>query len=69
MPSHQKSSANIATIGIDIGKTTFHLIGQDRHGAILMRARVSRNQLERRLANIPPCVIGMEPGSRSRRRP
>ena len=63
MPSHQKSSADITTIGIDIGKTTFHLIGQDRDGAILMRARVSRNQLEQRLANIPPCVIGMEPGS------
>jgi len=63
MPSHQKSFAEITTIGIDIGKTIFHLIGQDRHGAILMRAKVSRNQLEQRLANIPPCVIGMEPGS------
>ena len=33
MTSHQNSFATVATIGIDIGKTTFHLIGQDRRGA------------------------------------
>jgi hypothetical protein len=37
MASQQNSFANVATIGIDIGKTTFHLIGQDRRGAIIMR--------------------------------
>ena len=34
MASQQNSFANVATIGIDIGKTTFHLIGQDRRGAL-----------------------------------
>lgn len=61
MSSRQKSTAEVAVIGIDIGKTTFHLIGQDQRGAIVMRAKVSRGQLMRRLSNIPPCVIGMEP--------
>ena len=28
MPSHQKSSAEVSEIGIDIGKTTFHFIRQ-----------------------------------------
>lgn len=61
MASQQYSFANVATIGIDIGKNTFHLIGEDLRGAIVMRAKVSRAQLIRRLVNIPPCVIGMEP--------
>ena len=61
MSSHQKSFADVATIGIDIGKTTFHLIGEDQRGAIVMRAKVSRAQLMQRLINIPVCVIGMEP--------
>ena len=50
----------VATIGIDIGKNTFHLVGLDRHGAVAMQARLSRSQLARRLSNIPRCLIGME---------
>ncbi len=50
----------IATIGIDIGKNTFHLIGLDAAGAIVVRQKLSRGQLERRIANLPPCLIGME---------
>ena len=42
---------------------TFHLIGQDGRGVIVMRAKVSRSQLFQRLANIPSCVIGLEPGA------
>ena len=49
-----------ATIGIDIGKTTFHLIGLDERGSIALQLKVSRGQLERRLANVPHCLIGME---------
>ena len=33
----QKSSSAIAVIGIDIGKNVFHLVGQDRRGAIVLR--------------------------------
>ena len=56
----RKNTDTIATIGIDIGKNTFHLIGLDKRGAIVMQARLSRSQLGRRLANIPRCLIGME---------
>ena len=50
----------IATIGIDIGKNTFHLIGLDAAGAIVLRQKLSRGQVGVRLANLPPCLIGME---------
>ena len=59
--SRATSSANvIATIGIDIGKNTFHVIGLDNKGAIILRQKLSRGQVYARLANIPACLIGME---------
>ena len=54
--SRSSSFAAIATLG----KNTFHLIGQDERGAIVLRIKLSRTQLTQRLANIPPCLIGME---------
>ena len=50
----------IATIGIDIGKSSFHVVGLNARGAIVRRRRCSRNQLMRELANLPPCLVGME---------
>jgi transposase len=58
--SRQSTTARIATVGIDIGKNTFHLVGLDQRGAIVLRLKVSRAQLEQRLANVPRCLIGME---------
>ncbi|MGB6999714.1 MAG: IS110 family transposase, partial [Pseudolabrys sp.] len=59
MPRQLTPSA-VATIGIDIGKNTFHLVGLDQRGAIVLQLKSSREQLERRLANLPRCLIGME---------
>jgi transposase len=56
----QQLSTTIAVIGIDIGKNSFHVVGLDQRGAIALRQRWSRGQVETRLANIPPCLIGME---------
>jgi transposase len=53
-------NSGIAVIGIDIGKNSFHLVGQDRRGAIVLRQKWSRGQVEARLANLSPCLIGME---------
>src|ERR1700681_1086262 len=50
----------IAVIGIDIGKNSFHVVGQDERGAIVLRQKWSRGQVEARFANMPPCLIGME---------
>ena len=55
-----KSTPIVATMGIDIGKNSFHVVGLDRRGAIVLRQKWSRGQVEARLANLPPCRIGME---------
>jgi transposase len=49
-----------AVIGIDIGKNSFHIVGLNQRGAIVLRQRWSRGQVEARFANMPPCLIGME---------
>jgi len=58
--SHKSTPSTISTIGIDIGKNSFHLVGLDQRGAIVLQQKVSRAQLERRLVNVPNCLIGME---------
>jgi transposase len=58
--SHQSTPPTVATIGIDIGKNTFHLVGLDQRGNIVLQLKTSRAQLERRLANVPSCLVGME---------
>lgn len=50
----------IRVVGIDIGKNSFHVIGLDDRGAIVLRQKWSRGQVHARLANLPPCLIGME---------
>jgi transposase len=56
----QKRNTAIAVAGIDIGKNSFHVVGLDKRGAIALRQKWSRGQVEARLANMPPCLIGME---------
>jgi transposase len=58
--SRNSTSVAIATIGLDIGKNIFHLVGLDKRGAIALRIKVSRGQVERRLATVPHCLIGLE---------
>jgi transposase len=50
----------ITTVGIDLGKNTFHLIGMDARGRIVLRRKITRGQLLPCLANVPVCLIGME---------
>ncbi len=56
----EQSNCEIAVIGIDIGKNSFHVVGHDQRGAIVLRQKWSRGQVEARLANLSPCLIGME---------
>src|SRR5215467_11448411 len=51
-----KSNATIATMGIDIGKNSFHVVGLDRRGAIVLRQKWSRGEIEA----TSPCLIGVE---------
>jgi hypothetical protein len=43
----QTPNTAIAVIGIDIGKNSFHVVGQDARGAIVLRQKWSRGQVER----------------------
>src|SRR6476646_10675251 len=56
----QTPQTSITAVGIDIGKNSFHIVGQDDRGAIVLRQKWSRGQVEARFANMPPCLIGME---------
>ena len=40
----RKLNAGIAVIGIDIGKNSFHVVGHDKRGAIMLRQKWSRGQ-------------------------
>ena len=45
----------VITIGIDLGKSTLHMIGLDSCGAIVLREKVSRGRIASRLANLRTC--------------
>jgi len=40
-------------------KNSFHIVGHNKRGAIVLRQKWSRGQVEARFANMPPCLIGM----------
>ena len=46
----QNLDVSPAAIGIDIGKNSFHIVGQNQRGAIVLRQKWSRGQVEARLA-------------------
>jgi transposase len=54
------SQTKIVTMGIDLGKNTFHVVGLDARGAVALRQKKSRGQFTKSLANVAPCLIGME---------
>src|SRR5712692_3362458 len=47
-------------LGIDLGKTVFHLVGLDSTGKVVIRKRCSRTQLLAFTANLQVQLIGME---------
>ncbi len=51
---------HIASIGIDLGKTTFHLVALGDRSKVLLRKKFSRAQLLVYTANLPSSLIGLE---------
>jgi len=51
---------HIASIGIDLGKTTFHLVALGERNKILLRKKFSRAQLLAYTANLPSSLVGLE---------
>ena len=56
----QQINARVGVVGIDIGKNSFHIVGQDGRGEIVLRQKWSRSQVEAGFDNMSPCLIGME---------
>jgi transposase len=50
----------VTTVGIDLAKSVFSLHGVTREGAVGLRRSVSRAKLLATVAQLPPCLIGME---------
>ena len=48
------------TVGIDLAKHIFHLVGTDAEGKIIWRKKLSRKALMPFMAQLPPALIGME---------
>jgi transposase len=51
---------DVTLIGIDVGKHSFHVHGQDRQGKALLRKKFSRKQLIEFLATFHACTVVME---------
>jgi transposase len=50
----------VASIGIDLGKTTFHLVALGDRNKVLIRKKFSRAQLFAYTAKLRACLIGLE---------
>jgi transposase len=55
-----KSVSNVTTVGIDLAKNVFSVHGVDASGAVVLCKTVSRAKLSELLAQLAPCLIGME---------
>ncbi|WP_435275279.1 IS110 family transposase [Psychrobium sp. nBUS_13] len=51
---------NNITIGLDIAKSTFHLVQMDKGGKVLKRKQLARNKVADYFAKLAPCIVVME---------
>lgn len=50
----------IKTLGLDIAKRVFQLHGVDAQGNVVLQKKIGREVVLSFVANLPPCLIGME---------
>ena len=50
----------LSSIGIDIGKDVFHIVGFDPDGKIVLRRKIKRLSLVAEFKKLPPSIVGME---------
>ena len=50
----------LMSIGLDIGKDVFHLIGFDHNGKVVLRRKFRRLALDAVFEKLPRCIVGME---------
>jgi transposase len=59
-PKSTHNTHTFASVGIDIGKEVFHIVGFDADGKIALRRKIKRLALVNEFEKLPPCIIGME---------
>ena len=52
--------SKITTIGLDLAKNHFHLVGCNAQGKLLQRKALKRKEVLQYFANLPACLVGME---------
>lgn len=50
----------LMSIGVDIGKDVFHLVGFDKEGHLVLRKKIKRMALVATFEELPHCIVGME---------
>ena len=56
----KQNTFKLASVGIDIGKEFFRLVGFGLDGKIVLRRKIRRLALVSELEKLPPCIVGME---------
>jgi transposase len=56
----KRANRDIKVLGIDLAKKSFQLHGVDENGQTVLRKKLSRNKLTAFIANLAPCLIGLE---------
>jgi transposase len=54
------TNAPLASIGIDIGKKVFHIVGFGTNGKTAFRRKITRLAWGDTFRGLPSCVVGME---------
>jgi len=57
---NNSSKGRITVLGIDLAKNSFQLHGVDEKGNRVLKKKLTRNQLVAFIAQLPPCLIGLE---------
>jgi transposase len=50
----------VAVLGIDLGKNSCSVAGQDAAGRVMLRKRMRRESVAKLTAGLPPCIVAME---------
>ncbi len=54
------AQSQLTVLGIDLAKTSFQLHGVDAGNTTVIKKKLSRNKLIQFIAQLPPCLIGIE---------
>jgi transposase len=56
----EETKMKTTTIGLDIAKNVFHVVGCDRHGKQVLKKKLRRSQVLKYFAQLTPCLVGIE---------